>query len=219
VFIITFLFQVQTVWFFEKPEARARDETAVYEGNIVEQWIDVTSTSSTASSILHGGAAGCLGGRGTSSSKSGGSVSKKGGGGSLGKKTGKRVASLRKKNPDDAGDDVKTPDDLAPEKNGPGPSSEDGDKHHLKSNHNCDGDHPSRAIPSGSQDAGDSAGWEATIRSMGEKGWELASVVNALDSQVVSGKHKVKVLLIFQRKISLTFGVKGRRTSDGLQLR
>lgn len=220
--------KVQTVWFFEKPESRARDESAVYEGTIVEHWIDVTSSST---SLISGSAAGCLGG--------GRPAAKKGSGGTFGKKNAaKRMASLRKKTEDDAqgGSDVKANDDVKSETKGSNPASPNPDTtttnttttSETDTSHNAStdqdrnhflGDHPRQTSLSQGQCGPDIAGWEGMIRSMGEKGWELASIINTMDSQMVSGRPKVKVLLVFQRRISLAMTVKGRRTSDGMALR
>ncbi|XP_076468144.1 uncharacterized protein LOC143298974 [Babylonia areolata] len=228
--------KVHTVWFFEKPESRARDDSAVYEGSIVEHWVDVTSSlssssSSSSSPVFSSGPASCLG--------SGRVDCKKGGSGSIVSKRSftKRMASLRKKTeeppppPPHAECDVKHGSDVkegVQQKTGtthppPPPSSDSGpaevseapnsDRNHV------DGPPPSRTGPSQGPGSAGSAGWEGVIRSMGEKGWELASIVNTMDVQAVSGRTKVKVLLVFQRKISLTVAVKGRRTSDGLALR
>ncbi|KAL8616775.1 hypothetical protein ACOMHN_017812 [Nucella lapillus] len=208
--------KIQTVWFFEKPESRARDESAAYEGTVVEHWIDFVGSSSSSSSIMSRGASGCLGG---------GKGAGKRGGGCAGKKnSGRRSASLRKKTPDEASNteplksgtqDPERESDNSSEKNTPGFKEE----HQSLNQQNAETYNPHQTIPSGSQPHTDSAGWEGVIRSMGEKGWELASVVNTMESQVVSGKPKIKMLLVFQRRLSLAGPGNRRRTSDGLTLR
>ena len=210
--------KMQTVWFFEKPESRSRDDSAVYEGTILEHWIQLSSSSSpSSSSLLPGSATACLGG-GRGEGKKGGSVSGK-------RNSSKRVPSFRKKSDDAARAEADVRGEEVPGEGskevktagtpGPDHGESDPDKNHVN-------DSLTKSSPSPSSDGpphGRSAGWEGVIRSMGEKGWELASIINTLDSQVVSGTTKVKVLLVFQRRISLVMSVKGRRTSDGLALR
>ena len=222
--------KIQTVWFFEKPESRARNDSAVYEGTIVEQWIDVPSSSSSScssSSIMSGSAAGCLGGGRGAAKKAGGTAGKR--------SAARRMVSVRKKTDEAAthGEgEAKRNDDAkqgsCKQKDGGCTQTENSHaaneadaKRTEEKDQNRLGGEAHQAVPkhTGSQGTCDTAGWEGMVRSMGEKGWELASVVNTMDSQVVSGKPRAKVLLVFQRRISLVMSVKGRRTSDGLALR
>ncbi|XP_076446311.1 uncharacterized protein LOC143283823 [Babylonia areolata] len=214
--------KLHTVWFFEKPESRARDDSAVYEGRVVEHWVDVTGGSSSSSSLISGRASGCLGG--------GRGHGKRGGGGSGGKKTSsRRLASVRKKGEEGASSEqlkVDLPDADADRESDSSWEKRGHHHHHhhhhhqqqhSPHHHNADTCTPHRKAPTEGRSLTDSAGWEGVIRSMGEKGWELACMVNTLDCQLVSGQPRVKVLLVFQRRISLLMSVKGRRTSDALR--
>ena len=212
--------ELHTVWLFEKPESRAKDDTPVYEGTIVEHWVDVT-TSSSSSSLTSCRGSGCLwrGGRGGDGKRRGWPLGKGG-------KSGRNAASVKRKGGDPRHErqDVPRTDDVKLSKDNSENEFAKSDKNLGVSNTEATG--PKEASGSclnptqrTSLSQSDTVGWEGTIRSLGEKGWELASVINTMDFQVVSRRSNVKVLLVFQRRISLTLCSKGRRTSDSLSLR
>lgn len=193
--------KIQTVWFFEKPESRARDDTPVYEGSVVEQWVEFLPSCGRSSSCLNSGGASRR--RNTECGR---------------KPRSKKSLTLRRK---DDGTQQRRRKSSSDKRSSADVTAVDAKSSIPKEDRNSseaeEGNNAAESFCARRDDA--VAGWETMVRSMGEKGWELVCVINTMDTQVVTKRTMVKVLLVFQRRLSLLFSVPGRRTSDGMSLR
>ncbi|XP_025088195.1 uncharacterized protein LOC112560507 [Pomacea canaliculata] len=219
--------KLQTVWFFEKPESRARDDSPVYEGTIVEHWVDASPPAAAgdcsaglAGAVGRRGGGGC-GGSGKKSSKKGqmsASIRKRGvedcAGGRGGEGEEKRGTDGRR----DPGEPVDSGPSSALQLDVPDTVTDKQSKGRNKNSNAASGGESTRSARA--RRSSGVAGWEAVVRSMGEKGWELACIVNTMDTHSLNKRTVVKVLLVFQRRLSLSLCLPVcRRTSDGLFLR
>ena len=202
---------IYTVWFFEKPESRIRDESAVYEGAILEHWIDSSHDLDEAfsASLIPNASVGCLcvnNGNDEAYSCN---------------RTESRLAIHNKKSDTEfymcrgsssqnskykaenaeaflhrnQSDNTMETTDMCSESKHNSMLLENRSSCNDKAKKSCENPYPCSKHRC--------CGWENCIKSMGRKGWELATIINTLDTNTIQERTQAKVLLVFQRRLSL----------------